>query len=281
MRKFWGSIAITVLVVAGSAFAWFFVDSGFDRPPLRWRGEEIRVGYSSEAPYAFRTEDGTVTGQSPEIAKAVLRRMGITHIRWVLLDFSQTIPELLSGHIDMIANGMFITPDRAARIAFSLPYSRTTQGLLVRRGNPKNLHSYADISTKQDAVVAVLAGSIEQQLLYRLHVPPSRVFVVPEPLDGLAAVRQGKVDCLALSLPTVAWMARRIPEEVEVAQPFQGPKGTGAAGRSAFGFRREDVALRQAVDKALVAYIGSSEHVARVRPFGFGLDALPEWSPRP
>ena len=181
----------------------------------------------------------------------------------------------------MIANGMFITPERASRIAFSLPYSRTAQGLLTRRGNPKGLHAYADVAARSDVVAAVLAGSIEQQTLLRLGMSPSRLFVVPEPADGLAAVRQGRADCLALSAPTVAWMADNAPEEVEAATPFRGPGDTLAVGRSAFGFRREDVHLRRAVDQALLGYIGTPEQLRRVQPFGFGPPSLPEWRPAP
>ena len=281
MRNALGYIVITLLVIGGGVCAWFFVETDNALAPAQWRGGEIRVGYSSEPPYAFRTADGTVTGQSPEIAKAVLAKLGVSRIRWVLMDFSQTIPELLSGHIDMIANGMFITPERASRIAFSLPYSRTAQGLLTRRGNPKGLHAYADVAARSDVVAAVLAGSIEQQTLLRLGMSPARLFVVPEPADGLAAVRQGRADCLALSAPTVAWMADNAPEEVEAATPFRGPGDTLAVGRSAFGFRREDVHLRRAVDQALLGYIGTPEQLRRVQPFGFGPPSLPEWRPAP
>jgi len=280
MRKVLGALGIALCILAGGVGGWYFVETGNSRAPLRWTGGEIRVGYSSEAPYAFRAPDGTVTGQSPTIAKAVLARLGVSHIRWVLLDFGQAIPELLAGHIDMIANGLFITPERATRIAFSLPYSRTFQGLLVRRGNPKHLHAYADVVAQADVVVAVLAGSVEYAFFVRQGVPAERLFVVPDPADGLAAVRQGLADCLALTGPTVAWMVGEAPKVLEAATPFAVPVSL-PVGHSAFGFRREDVKLRQAVDQALIHYIGTPEHLRRVEPFGFGPAALPEWRAAP
>lgn len=277
MRNLLGYIAITLLVIAVGLAAWYYVRSGGEQSLPRWSGDEIRVGYSSEPPYAFRADTGEVTGEAPEIAKAVLAKLGITRVRWVLMDFSQTIPALLAGRIDMIANGMFITPNRAAVIDFSLPYARVGQGLLTRRGNPASLHAYADVAARDKVRVAVLAGAIEEQILLRLGVPTQRLFVVPEPHDGLAAVRQGRADCLALSAPTVAWLATLAPNEVEVASPFQDPAGTDAVGHCAFGFRREDRRLREAVDRALRAYIGTPEHLQRVAPFGFGQATLPEW----
>lgn len=279
MRKVVGYLGVTFLVLLGGVGAWYFVETE-SGPSHRWVGGEIRVGYSSEAPYAFRTVDGTVTGQSPVIAKAVLARLGVSRIRWILLDFSQAIPKLLAGQIDMIANGMFVTPERSSVIAFSLPYSRTVQGLLVRRGNPKNVHSYREAAARADVVTAVLAGSIEQRYFERLGVPVSRLFVVPEPADGLAAVRRGRADCLALTGPTVGWMAKEAPQALETVSPFSPPKRL-PVGRSAFGFRREDVRLRRAVDKALTFYIGTPEHLRQVEPFGFGVPSLPEWKTAP
>ncbi len=280
MSKISGYIAITLLVLAVGVGAWYYVGYEEEQAAPQWSGGEIRVGYSSEPPYAFRAETGEVTGDAPEIAKAVLARCGITRIRWVLMDFSQTIPELLAGHIDMIANGMFITPERAARIAFSLPYARVGQGLLTRSGNPAALHAYADVAARDTVRVAVLDGAIEQQLLLGLGVPRQRLFVVPEPIDGLAAVRQGRADCLALSAPTVAWLAATAPQEVEVVSPFQQPSAMQAIGHCAFGFRSADRALREAVNRALRAYIGTPDHVKAVRPFGFGPETLPDWTSR-
>ena len=37
----------------------------------------IRVGFANEAPFGFATPDGKLTGESPEVVKAVLAKMGI------------------------------------------------------------------------------------------------------------------------------------------------------------------------------------------------------------
>jgi polar amino acid transport system substrate-binding protein len=277
MRKLLGYIAVTVLLVGGGASALLYIPAGGDAALPAWSGGEIRVGYSSEPPYSFRTAGGTVTGEAPAIARAVLAKMGIKPIRWVLLDFSKAIPALLDGQIDMLANGLFITPERAAVIHFSLPFCRIRPGLLVRRGNPLNLASYEDVAIHPGATAAVLDGSVEQSALTRLGVPASRLFVVPDPAGGLAAVLSGRADCLALSAPTVSWLAGEAPGDVEPAAAFREAPGA-AVGQSAFGFRRKDVKLSAAVDIALREYIGTPEHLETVTPFGFGPEALPDWS---
>ena len=77
MRKISGYIAITLLVLAVGVGAWFYVGFDEEQPEPQWSGGEIRVGYSSEPPYAFRADTGEVTGDAPEIAKAVLAQCGI------------------------------------------------------------------------------------------------------------------------------------------------------------------------------------------------------------
>ncbi len=73
----------------------------------------LTVGIANEAPYGFEDENGVPTGEAPEVAKEVLARLGIPEIRSVIVDFGALIPGLTAGRFDMIAAGMFITPDRA------------------------------------------------------------------------------------------------------------------------------------------------------------------------
>jgi len=277
MGKLWGYIAVSALVACGVVGALLYIRAGNQASEPVWSGPGIRIGYSSEAPYAFRAENGDVTGQSPEIAKAVLEKIGIAPIRWVLLDFGQALPELLAGRIDMIANGLFITPERAAKVLFSLPYSQALPGLLVRRGNPHALHSYAEAAKKADVTVAVLDGSVELAELTALGMPPESFFVVPDPMAGFAAVRAGRADCLALTAPTVSWFARQAPDDVAVAEPFFEAPDT-VPGESAFAFRPADRDLADRVNTALRSYIGTPEHEKRVEAFGFGPHSLPAWS---
>jgi polar amino acid transport system substrate-binding protein len=104
--------------------------------------------------------------------------------------------------------------------------------------------------------------------------------VAPDPAAGLAAVRSGRADCLALSGPTVVWLAGEAAGEVEQAAPLrESPDALGGAiGESAFAFRPQDRPLAEAVNAALRRYIGSPQHLRAVSPFGFGPEALPGWS---
>ncbi|WP_428559247.1 MAG: transporter substrate-binding domain-containing protein [Solidesulfovibrio sp. DCME] len=268
MRNVLGYVAVTVFFLIGGAMALFYVRSGEQGTSPVWPGGEIRVGYSIEPPYAYRAPGGEVTGAGPEVAKAVLGQAGIGPIRWVLLDFQEAFGALADGRIDMIANGLFITPERARFMRFSKPYSRTGHGLLVRWGNPLGLRAYADAVRHPGAVVAVLDSAVEQQALSRLGLPPDRLFVVPNPADGLTAVRTGRADALALSAPTVAQLAGEAPGEVETAFPFV-PEPDAAPGESAFAFRPADQDLARRVDAALEAFRNTARYREIMAGLGF------------
>jgi polar amino acid transport system substrate-binding protein len=241
------------------------------------RSGSIRVGYAPEAPFAFRDAAGNVTGEAPEIAREVLRRMGITRIDWVQTEWGSLIPDLQAGRFDMIASGMFVTCDRAQEIAFSRPTFRLEEALLVARGNPKQLHSYADIAARPDVRLAVVRGAQERRIARAQGRPDERVLPVPDAQTGLAAVRSGRVDALALTTVSIARLAASDPAHVERAMPFNAPliDGRSLEGYGAFGMRREDRALLQAVNEQLERLIGSDEHLRLVARFGFTPDELP------
>ena len=81
----------------------------------------IRVGFANEAPFGFATPAGELTGEAPEVAKAVLAKMGIGEVDGVLTEFGSLIPGLKAGRFDIIAAGMFVNPARCNEIAFSEP----------------------------------------------------------------------------------------------------------------------------------------------------------------
>jgi polar amino acid transport system substrate-binding protein len=83
------------------------------------RAGEIRIGFANEAPFGYQTPDGKLTGEAPEVGKAVLKQLGITKVEGVLTEFGALIPGLRAGHFDMIAAGMYITPQRCKQVQFS------------------------------------------------------------------------------------------------------------------------------------------------------------------
>jgi polar amino acid transport system substrate-binding protein len=234
----------------------------------------IRVGFANEAPYGFATPDGKLTGEAPEVAKAVLAKMGITQVDGVLTEFGSLIPGLKAGRFDIIAAGMFINPKRCAEINFSEPSYGIGQAMLVQKGNPKGIADYSSFASNKDLKLAVMAGAVEAGYAKESGVPDEQLVTLPDQSSLLAAVQSGRADGAALTALSIADMAAK-GEGVESTKPFGEVAGKSVKGHGGFGFRKEDTDLYEAFQAELKTFIGSPEHIALVTPFGFGADYLP------
>jgi len=233
----------------------------------------IRIGFANEAPFGYAKENGDATGEAPEIARRVFKKMGIDKVEGVLTEWASLIPGLRAGRFDVIAAGMFITPARCKQVDFSNPTYRLGQGFLVKAGNPKNLHSYAEFAADGTAKLAIMAGAVEQSYAEKAGVPDDRLLILPDQVSLLSAVQFGRADAAALTALSIRRMAEKGGPRVESATPFKTPDY--AYGYGAFAFRKEDAALRKSFDEKLGAFIGSKEHLELVKPFGFTKAELP------
>src|SRR5690606_34180458 len=74
----------------------------------------------------------------------------------VLTEWGSLIPGLRASRFDLIAAGMYITPERCKQVLFTDPHYQLPDTLLVKTGNPKNLRSYADIANDPEAKLAIM-----------------------------------------------------------------------------------------------------------------------------
>jgi len=233
----------------------------------------IRIAFANEAPFGYATPDGTLTGEAPEIARVIFKRMGIPEVDGVLTEWGSLIPGLRARRFDVIAAGMFITPQRCRQVAFSEPTYTLGQSFLVPKGNPKNLHSYEDVARDPNIRLGVLAGAVERAYAAQAGIPDERIVRLPDQASMISAVRAGRVDAAALTAISVQRMAQQGGDAVARAEPFKTPPE--AMGSGAFAFRPEDTALLREFNRHLDEFIGTPEHLALVRPFGFTENELP------
>ncbi|MBA3699085.1 MAG: ectoine/hydroxyectoine ABC transporter substrate-binding protein EhuB [Planctomycetes bacterium] len=240
----------------------------------------LTIGYANEAPFAYLDPStNRVTGEAVEVARAVAKRLGIAQVDGVLTEFGALIPGLQAGRYDLIAAGMYITAPRAQQVAFTDPTYVVGEGFLVPKGNSKKLHSFADVVAHADARLGVVAGAVEHGYARALGVPEDRIVVFPDNASGVAGLRAGRCDALALTSLTIRDLLQRGADQVlESATPFTDPviDGRPVRGHGAFALRTADVALREAFNRELRAFLGTPEHAALVQPFGFGPEHLPK-----
>lgn len=242
---------------------------------------KIRIGYANEAPFAYMDrKDAKITGESVEIARVVLKRMGINEVEGVLTEFGSLIPGLAAKRFDIIAAGMYVTPERCQQVAFSDPTYGVGQAFLVKKGNPKNLHSYEDVVKNPDAKLGVVVGAIEGEYAQKVKIPAGQVVVFPDAVSALSGVQAGRADAYAATGLTVNDLMGKTQagSDLEKAEPFTDPviDGKDVRGYGAYAFRTDDKAFADAFNAELAKYLGTDEHKKLVAPFGFTDQELPQ-----
>lgn len=245
---------------------------------IRHRGS-VRIGYANEAPYGYlQTATGEITGEAPEIARVILKRLGVERIEPVVTEFGALIPGLKAGRFDLIAAGMYITPARCKEISFSDPTYKIGEAFIVRRGNPLDLHSFENVAANPRARLGVVGGAVEDGYAQTVGVPDDRIVRFPDNVSAVTGVASGRVDAFAATVLTVRDLLRKAGTEVlEQARPFYDPviDGDTVQGFGAFGFRKHDQEFLHNFNEHLNQFIGSKEHLQLVERFGIDASALP------
>lgn len=245
---------------------------------IRERGT-VRIGFANEAPYAYvDSTTGKLTGEAPEIARVILKRLGVNNVQGVLTEFGSLIPGLDASRFDIIAAGMYVTPPRCKQIAFSNPTYGIGEAFVVRKGNPQKLHSYGDVARKKHVQLGVVTGAIERDYAIKSGISSGQIRVLPDAPSALEAVAAGRIHAYGGTSLTVNDLLRKANNpNLERAEPFTDPiiDGEVIRGYGAFGFRQADKALQAAFNQELEQFIGSPEHLELTAPFGFTENELP------
>ncbi|MDZ6245524.1 ectoine/hydroxyectoine ABC transporter substrate-binding protein EhuB [Klebsiella pneumoniae] len=228
---------------------------------------EISIGYSNEEPFAYADASGKVTGESPEIARIIFKKLGAKKVDSVLTEWGALIPGLHAGRFDVIAAGMYITPERCKQVLFTDPQYQLGDTLLVKPGNPKKLHSYADFAKNNDLRLAVTAGTVELKYARDSGIADDQIIQVPNTTAQLQAVKAGRADAAIGTALTMKDLAKKGGSSVEATTDFV--DDPSHIGYGALAFRPQDKELRDKVNAELKKWLGSEEHLRTVAPFGF------------
>ena len=200
------------------------------------------IGLDDEyAPMAFRDERGEIIGFDVDLAKEAARRMGVI-FEFRPIDWSNKIEELNSRRIDIIWNGLDITPERQEHILYSKPYMDNRQILLVKADSTLDIHSEYDLAGK---IVATQAGSnsesyVEYNEPLKNSLKEFRTFGSFK--TEFKDLESGAVDVLIVDEIAGRYAMSKVPDKFKALEVTIGP--VTAIG---IGFRMTDIALRDEV----------------------------------
>ncbi|RCV49634.1 ectoine/hydroxyectoine ABC transporter substrate-binding protein EhuB [Marinitenerispora sediminis] len=248
----------------------------FDR--IREQGY-INVGFANEAPYGFTDlATGQLTGEAPELARAVFRELGVPEVRGTQVQFGGLIPGLLGGQFDMVAAGMSITPDRCAQVAFTDPDFLSRTAFLVPEGNPERIERFTAFTENPDLVLCVLNATVEQEMALAQGVPAEQIQTAPDTPSAYELLQTGRIDAVALTSISLRWMLDQRGGPFEVTDAFfpaDPETGEEILGGGGFALRPADRDLVDAFDAQLAEFKDSGRLLEIIEPFGFTEQELP------
>ncbi|WP_320775287.1 ectoine/hydroxyectoine ABC transporter substrate-binding protein EhuB [Streptomyces sp. CRN 30] len=233
----------------------------------------VRLGIAGEIPHGYIDRDGEVTGEGPELAKVIFKRLGIDRVQPVPTEFGSLIPGLNSQQFDVVTAGMYITAERCAQVIFSDPDYQMLTAFVVRKGNPKGLNDYEDI-LREGARFATGTGYAQIEHAVAAGYPRGDILIVPDQVAGLNAVETGRADVFAGTALTVREVVKK-SAKAEATEAFatvvDGEEQVDGGG---FAFRPTETGLRDAFNAELRKMKDSGEVYRILRPFGFTEDEM-------
>lgn len=221
--------------------------------------KRVSVGFVNNRPWSFRDADNNIVGIEADIIRAVFARHGIAEIEPVSTQFNGLIPGLQARRFDVTNGGLYVTPQRCRLVAFSTPYLRVADGLVVKAGNPRNIRSYKDFVDSPQLRFGTVRGAINAQNAELAGIPPSRQLLLPDSQSLISALQADRIDGAGFSLGlTIALLEDPNVRGLQRAVPFTGyvyPNGEEKLGFAAFAFRPADTDLKRLFDEGIAALL--------------------------
>jgi polar amino acid transport system substrate-binding protein len=213
-------------------------------------------------PMGFRDDDNHIVGYDIDLGKEVAKRLGVQLVPQPI-DWNAKEQELDTGKIDCIWNGFTITDERKKAMSFTKPYLKNAQVVVVKKGS-----GYATLASLKGKKVGLQAGSSAAGALEAAKDFRASLAEVVEFKDNLTALMDLEVrgvDAIVMDLILANDNIKRSGKPYVVLQETLAPEVFGV------GFRKSDLALRDAVQGALDA-MAKDGTLAKVTTKWFGSD---------
>ncbi|MCB8878140.1 transporter substrate-binding domain-containing protein [Acidisoma silvae] len=218
--------------------------------------------------------DGKYAGANRELIDAVGAKLKIK-VTYNDIPWDGILPGVEAGRFDLCIAPVMATKERLTHYAFTNPIGAATAAL-VKKANDTSIKTARDISGK---IVGVQKGSHVVMDLQSFSATLPKPVEIHEYLDNSQAyadLASGRLDAVANSSPSLAYLAQKRPETFAlVSPPFGKPTYL------CWVARHDDTALIEAINGALHA-ITEDGQIAAIQKKWFGVvTPLPQSLPTP
>ncbi|MEM8906177.1 MAG: transporter substrate-binding domain-containing protein [Actinomycetota bacterium] len=240
--------------------------------PASWRDLTV-VAHLDEPPFFAPVAGSTPTGCDIELTEMVLGSLGVARIEFVLTSFGELI-DGVRAHRWHLNTPMFVTAARAELIRFSRPVWAAVDGFIVRADDERDLASYEAIAADDSVRLAAVSGQVQLATALDIGTPSDRIVEFTDQDAAAQAVLDGVVDASVSTAPGNAAHVARLGDARLRAVPDDRAAERGGQAVGAFSFDHGSQELADAFDRHLGRVLGTDQHVAMMRSYGFDDAAL-------
>ncbi len=211
---------------------------------------ELTVGITGDQPPLNATSrSGEIIGLDADLVHAMEKAMHLK-VSFSKMPFSELLPALQEGKVDLVVSGVTMTSERNTKVAFVGPYFISGKGILLKLKSMDLLKKEGMNSEKFR--IATLKGSTSQSVIEKL-APKANLTLADSYVKATDLLLQDKTDAVVADYPFCAYMAARYPDkELVVGETKLTVEPLGIA-------MREDALLINALENFLKTQILSGE----------------------
>lgn len=162
---------------------------------IKEEGKIVMGVNATYAPFEFhKTIDGEdqIVGFDIELGQAIADELGV-ELEVVDMSFDGLLPALATGKVDFLP-GLAYSEERAENAAFTNPYHKSVQVVLMRDDNVKEVDEDSDLSGK---TIGILKGAVQEKT-FPVRYPDAELYTLGKIPDLIAALQSGRVDGVCL-----------------------------------------------------------------------------------
>lgn len=191
-------------------------------------------------PMEFRDEKNNIVGFDVDLGNEIAKKLGV-ELDIVTTEFNGILLALQSKKFDAIMSGLSITEERAKSIGFSEPYVMGGQVIAVKGGNA----SIKTLEDLKDKTLGCQLGTTGQTAAEENLKEIKELKKYANITEAFSDLSIGRIDAVIMDAQVGGYYISKKPGEFIVLDEMVSEEPMG------IGYRKEDVELKDAVQKAL------------------------------
>ncbi len=169
----------------------------------------LKVGMTGDQPpFNMEAKDGTLMGYEVDLAKMLAKSMEMK-LETVRMPFSELLPAVQSGKVDLVMSGMTITMERNMKVAFIGPYVLSGKSIVTKMESLTRATQAEELNLPE-LKISSMKGSTSEEFV-KTFLPKATSLPVENYDQAVAALLGGTANVMVADYPICQLTALRNP----------------------------------------------------------------------